>query len=237
MKKNRLVLILLFCALIVSCNNKEFLLRMQENEEGVHNPTTVAELEDAISKYKKRVDDIMLAENRIAIWYKMLGTRYIDQKMYIKALDAFTQALTYYPENHNLYYEIGLCASNIAKNNASFLLGDTEKQRQDYYKMAKTAYMRALELQPAYTKAAYSLAVMYVFELNEGEKAISVLLPVIEREPKNYDALFVLASAYYISGQPNEAIKIYTDIIDTAKDKNIIESAQKNMAIIETEKK
>ena len=52
--KSKIGLIMLVM-LLASCNNREFLKRMQENEEGVHSPTTVAELESAISKYERRV--------------------------------------------------------------------------------------------------------------------------------------------------------------------------------------
>ena len=45
--------------------------------------------------------DIQLAQSQIGIWYKMLGTRYIDQKMYGEALKCFQEALKYYPDNQN----------------------------------------------------------------------------------------------------------------------------------------
>lgn len=57
----------------------------------------------------------MIAEERIGIWYKILGSRYMDQKMYKKALKAFQSALEYYPENQNLFYQAGLAASLTAK--------------------------------------------------------------------------------------------------------------------------
>lgn len=229
--KSKIGLIMLVM-LLASCNNREFLKRMQENEEGVHSPTTVAELESAISKYERRVEDIMLAQNRIAIWYKMLGTRYVDSKMYVKALAAYTKALEYYPDNHNLYYETGLCASKIAKNFAT-LATEAEHDATYYYALAVKAYMSALQLQPDYTKAAYALSVLYVYELNESGKAISLLLPVIEREPKNYEALFVLAAAYYLNQDYDNAIRTYNTIVQNAKDKEVVAAAKKNILQIE----
>lgn len=234
--KNKFIIPVALILLLTSCNNREFLKRMQENEEGVHRPTTVAELQNAISKYERRVDDIMLVQNRIAIWYKMLGTRYVDAKMYIKALEAFTSALEYYPDNHNLYYEIGFCASEIAKGFAN-VAAEAGHDAAYYYELAVNSYVQALALQPNYTKSAYALAVLYVYELGESDKAISVLLPVVEREPKNYDALFVLGAAYYLEQKYDDAIRTYKVIVENAKDENVVASAKKNILQIESGQK
>ena len=191
--KSKIGLIMLVM-LLASCNNREFLKRMQENEEGVHSPTTVAELESAISKYERRVEDIMIAQNRIANWYKMLGTRYVDSKMYVKALTAYTKALEYYPDNHNLYYETGLCASKIAKNFAT-LATEAEHDATYYYALAVKAYISALQL--------------------------------------HYEALFVLAAAYYLNQDYDNAIRTYNTIVQNAKDKEVVAAAKKNILQIE----
>ena len=84
------IAILSLIFILESCNKVTSIRRLQELEEGVSNPNTEAELKDAIRKYEKRVDDIMIAEERIGIWYKILGSRYMDQKMYKKALKALS---------------------------------------------------------------------------------------------------------------------------------------------------
>lgn len=228
----------IFLALLLltfnSCNKKELLRRMQEYEEGVHNPNTIAELEDAISKYEGRVEDILLAQNRIAIWYKMLGSRYMEEKMYSKALDCFAKAIEYYPDNHNLYYQLGLCASKLGKNYVG-LSDDKTKDKRYYYELAENSYKTALTLQANYSKAAYALGVLYVYELHDPENAIKILLPLVEREEKNYDAMFVLASAYYLNKDFNMAISTYKTILKNASDENLIKSAKKNIMQIEAE--
>ena len=124
------VLCSFFVMVFVSCNNTSYIKRMQELEEGVSRPTSEAELKEAIRKYEKRVNDIMVAENRIGIWYKILGSRYMDQKMYKKALNAFQSALEYYPENQNLFYQAGLAASLTAKNSLDFELTGTDIEKK-----------------------------------------------------------------------------------------------------------
>lgn len=242
MKKRKLILIVLmiFIFVFVGCKDKNFLKRMQENEEGVSNPTTIPELEEAISKYERRVEDIMLAQNRIAIWYKMLGTRYMDSKMYLKALQSFTKALEYYPDNHNLYYRVGVCASTLAKNFLGFSSEESSEEVMDatyYNNIAVSAYLKALEIQPNYNSAAYALSVLYVYELNESVKAIPILQDLLQRDSKNYDAMFVLAAAYYLVEDYEEAIKTYRYIVENAKDKNIVDSAKNNILQIEGEKR
>lgn len=235
MKKTKLLILFFVSLLFVNCYNKNFLKRMQEHEEGVHNPTTIEELKDAISKYQSRVDDIMLAQNRIAIWYKILGTRYVDAKMYNEALECFSSALEYYPENHNLFYEIGFCASKLGKNSLPFDVNN-EQDGTYYFNIAVKAYTRALELQPNYTKAAYALSIIYVYELNESEKAIPILTQVIENNKKDYDAMFLLAVAYYLNEDFDSAIDIYTVIAENAKDKNQVQNAKRNIEQIEMER-
>ena len=53
--------------------------RMQKIEEGVHNPTTKEELQEAIKKFDARALDLATTEAQVGIWYKILGTRYLDQ--------------------------------------------------------------------------------------------------------------------------------------------------------------
>ena len=76
-----------FSLLLLSCGvSNKSIKRNQELEENVSNPTTIEELKEAIEKYQQRVADIQMANSQIGIWYKILGTRYLDQKMYGEAL-------------------------------------------------------------------------------------------------------------------------------------------------------
>ena len=97
MKKIRILCVLLVSIMIItSCGvSNKTILRYQKLEEGVQNPTTVEELKEAIEKYSERAADIQLANGQVGIWYKILGTRYLDNKMYGEALKAFEEALKY----------------------------------------------------------------------------------------------------------------------------------------------
>ncbi|PIE98121.1 MAG: hypothetical protein CR988_04960 [Treponema sp.] len=231
--KHKFVLSVLSLVLLTSCYNNTLLIRMQEMEEGVRNPTTIDELEDAIGKYSRRVDDILIAENRIAIWYKMLGSRYVDRKMYKKALEAFKKALDYYPENQNIYYQIGVCASQMAKSSLDFSATGVNPEKERYYNLAVSAYNRALEIDPKYTGAAYSLSVLYVYELNQPDKAIPLLSSVVERQKKPLKAIFVLAAAYYLCEDYTNSIAMYEKIIKLSGSESQKNEAKRNIEAIQ----
>ncbi len=238
MKKKilRIVLsLIIFSVLFFSCNKNNAMLRLQELEEGVHNPLSESELKEAISKYEKRVNDIMIAEGRVGIWYKMLGTRYMDKKMYRKALKSFQNALEYYPENQNLFYKVGLSASLVAKNSLDFDATGQDIEKKRYYDLAVSAYERAIEIDPKYSRAIYALSVLYVFELNRPADAIPLLKTVVEREKKPLNHMFLLARAYYMTGESNVAIEMYEKIIAISGSEKQRKEAQKNIDFINTE--
>lgn len=224
------VIIIVLSALILgSCNKVTSIRRLQELEEGVSNPNTEAELKEAIRKYEKRVDDIMIAEGRIGIWYKILGSRYMDQKMYKKAVEAFQSALEYYPENQNLFYQAGLAASLTAKNSLDFELTGTDIEKKRYFSLAVSAYTRALEIDPKHSKAVYALSVLYIFELNRPAEAIPILEKIAEWEKKPIDHLFLLGAAYYMTGENEKAIAVYEHIIEISSSAEKKAQAENNI--------
>ena len=223
------IITLLLILILGSCNKVTSIRRLQELEEGVSNPNTEAELKDAIRKYEKRVDDIIIAEGRIGIWYKILGSRYMDQKMYKKALKAFQSALEYYPENPNLFYQTGLAASLTAKNSLDFELTGTDIEKKRYFDLAASAYNRALEIDPKHSKAVYALSVLYIFELNRPAEAIPILEKIAEWEKKPIDHLFLLGAAYYMTGENEKAIAVYEHIIEISSSAEKKAKAESNI--------
>lgn len=223
------IITLLLILILGSCNKVTSIRRLQELEEGVSNPNTEAELKDAIRKYERRVDDIIIAEGRIGIWYKILGSRYMDQKMYKKALKAFQSALEYYPENPNLFYQAGLAASLTAKNSLDFELTGTDIEKKRYFDLAASAYNRALEIDPKHSKAVYALSVLYIFELNRPAETIPILEKIAEWEKKPIDHLFLLGTAYYMTGENEKAIAVYERIIEISSSAEKKAKAESNI--------
>ena len=223
-------LFLVLCVILfASCNDKRFIQRLQEHEEGVSNPTTEADLKDAIKKYSRRIDDIMVASERVGIWYRMLGTRYLDKKMYKNALECFQKAIEFYPENQNLYYKVGVCAAFMAKNSLEF---EEDGLEEKYYRMAVKAYKRAIELDQNYSKAIYALSVLYVFELGTPAEAIPLLEKAIDGKMKPLEELFLLGRAYFMVGENEKAIATFQRIVDISGNEAQRKQAKENIDII-----
>lgn len=232
--RNSISAFFLAAFLLCGCSGKssKTIIRLQKMEENVGSPTTEAELKDAIKKYQDRVTDIQLANSQIGIWYKMLATRYLDAKMYGEALNTFQTAIQYYPANQNLFYYVGVCAGYMAKASLDFnASGGTSAEKFNYLKLAESAYLRAIELEPRYVRSLYGLGVLYVFELDQCEKAIPYLETALSVETKNTDIMFVLARAYYVEGQYDNAVSLYDKIISVTKSEQKKKSAEANKKI------
>ena len=220
--------------LLVSCGgvSNKTIIRHQKMEEGVDSPTSIEELKDAIKKYQERVADVQLAQSQIGIWYKILGTRYLDNKMYGEALKAFQEALTYYPDNQNLYYYVGVCAGYMSHAALDYNASGNNEVKYNYLKLAEEAYLRAIAIEDRYVRALYGLGVLYVFELDEPEKAIPYLEIAISIDTKNLDTMFVLARAYYSSYEFDKSIAMYDKIIETTKSDDTKKTAEENKKIV-----
>lgn len=233
MKKNRICLTILFIIVLSSCGvNPNYIKKIQSMEEGVSSPTTIDELKTAISKYENRVEDIMLAHQSVGIWYKILATRYIDKQMYGEALSVLQKAIMYYPVNQNLYYYVGVCAGYMAKAELDFSATGNTSKKQNYLRLSESGYLRAIELEPNYARSLYGLAVLYVFDLDESNKAIPLLEKLLTIEKRHVDAMFVLARAYYVDYQFEKAVNMYDLILSTTGDSQKIADAQLNKKIV-----
>lgn len=234
---NKLVLtgtmIVILIMATASCGpNTAVVRRMQALEEGVDSPTTIEELTEAIDKYQYRIEDILNADIRTGIWYKILATRYLDNKMYGKALENFRTAIEYYPTNQNLFYYVGLCAGYMAKSALDYELTGTNREQIRYYELSESAYKRAIELEPRYVRALYGLSVLYVFELSRPQDAIPHLETIMEIEKRNLDAMFIYARALYETGEYDTAVEIYDRIIKETRDENTRARAEENKAFV-----
>lgn len=219
--------------LFISCGvSNKSIIRQQKMEEGVLNPTTIEDLKDAISKYQERVADIQLANSQIGIWYKIVGTKYLDNKMYGEALKSFEKALEYYPDNQNLYYYVGVCAGYMSHAALDFGGTGSNTEKMNYLRLAEESYIRAISIEDTYVRALYGLGVLYVFELDESDKAIPYLEKLLTIDKKHIDAMFVLARAYYSTFDFDKSIAMYDKIIENSKSEEVLTNAQNNKKIV-----
>lgn len=238
MKKSIFCIVaVIFASAVISCGpSYNSVKRMQKMEEGVSSPTTKEELQEAIAKYDQRAMDLVSSEAQVGIWYKILGTRYLDQQMYGKAFDAFRKAIVYYPNNANLYYYIGICAGYLANSSLDYdaqgQVSDYAAKKMNYLKLSEEAYIQALEINPKYYRAMYGIGILYVFELGEPQKAVPYLERFLEVQTKDTNAMFVLARAYYTMYEFDKACALYDRIIEINSNPEKTAEAQANKKIV-----
>ena len=205
--------------------------RIQKLEEGVDSPTTKEELQEAIAKYDKRAIDLATTQAQEGVWWKILGTRYLDEQEYGKAYECFQNAVEIYPNNANLYFYLAVCAGYVAHTKEDWNAmadGTSAVIKQRYLRASETAYLRAISINPNYYRALYGIGILYVFELNESEKAIPYLEQYMNAQVKDTDGMFVLARAYYDTMNFDKAVDLYDKIIELNPNADKVAQAEAN---------
>lgn len=235
MKKSVIFFLLVFSAFFAGCSysNKALLQkRLQNMEKYSGNPGNIEEIKKGIEKYDSEAQELVEKNAKIGIWYKILGTRYLDRKMYGKALESFQSALEFYPENPNLYYYVGVSATYVSHSALDFNgRGETES-KMNYLKLAESAFKQALSIDENYSKALYSLGVLYAFDLDNGPEAVKYLERYVEIEKRDTDGMLVLARAYYMSSEFEKAADVYDKIISITKSSQRKAEAEANKKVV-----
>lgn len=232
MKKSVIVVIsLVFISMLFGCKTsgkdilKKRIARMQESSG---NPVTLEDIEKGIKEFYDDAEEISEKNAQIGIWYKIAGLKYLDKKLYGKALECFENALQYYPDNANLYYYVGTCAGYMGNASLDFNgTGDYEKM-ENYYALSEKAYLRALQIDDRYAYALYGIGILYIYQLNEPDKAIGYLEKLLTIDTKNINGMIALANAYYAAGIYDKSADMFDKIIATTKSDALKKTAQEN---------
>jgi tetratricopeptide (TPR) repeat protein len=192
-------------------------------------PETIEGLRTAISAYEVQIEQHVRDAAQTGIYWKILATRLQDRGLHNDALDALERAVYYNPEDPSLHYLIGVSAGIIAK---SSYIEQNQQSRERYYALSEAGYLRAVELDPRYVRPRYGLGVLYVFELDRPLDAIPHLLRYLEITTQDVDAMFILARAYYMTGEYQPAVDLYDTIIDLTKDADKRAEARNNKQFV-----
>jgi tetratricopeptide (TPR) repeat protein len=176
-------------------------------------PQGIDDLRKAIALYEKKIEAHVQDAAQTGVYWKILGSRLIDKKLYGEAIEALEQAARYYPEDEAVHYLIGLSAGITAKTEYF-----SEAEAASHFRIAEQAYLRAIDIDGRYAKALYGLSVLYVFELDRPTEAVPYLERFLDINKSDTDAMFVLARAYYMIENYEAAVGIYDRIIGLTKD-------------------
>ena len=234
--KRKIILFAMFCTLCFSgCNysNKSLLeKRLTNMEKYSGNPGNIDEIKEGIKKFQAEADELVSKNEKIGIWYKILGTRYLDKKMYKNALESFQKALEYYPENPNLYYYVGICAGFVSHSALDFEGKNRKDEKLNYLKLSEEALKQALNIDPNYARALYSLGVLYAFDLDNGPEAVKYLEHYVESQKRDTDGMMVLARAYYMCSEYEKAVDMYDKVISVTKSSERKAEAEANKKVV-----
>jgi tetratricopeptide (TPR) repeat protein len=194
-------------------------------------PETIEGLKAAIAAYEERIDRHVKDAVQTALYWKILAIRLQDRSLHNEALEALEQAISYNPEDPALQYLTGVSSAIVAKSFHDF--AGTGAERERLFALSESAYLRSIELDDAYSKPRYGIGVLYIFELDRPQDAVPHILRYLEIATDDVDAMFLLARAYYMIEQFQDALELYDRIIVlTKKNANKRKEAENNRQIV-----
>ena len=203
-------LLCLSLVLLTSCqearNRTELARRMAAEEGQAGSDERIAELKAQIRSVDAQVEKTLEGVRNKAVYWRLLGLKYMDYSMWGEAMDAFGEAAAITPDHAVLHYNRGLCAGQLS------LSAPGPDERSALLDIAELSHRRALEIDDRYTPAMYALAVLLVFELGRPAEAVPVLEDFLSIERSDIGGRFVLARAYLETGRVNDALDLYDEI-------------------------
>ncbi|MBN1524441.1 MAG: tetratricopeptide repeat protein [Spirochaetales bacterium] len=196
----------------------------------------IEELKQEIALLKK-TETQMLDESALEsdpVFHSILFVEYMSYEMYEYARNEVKRALEIYPDNPMLHYYAGVCSARFGKSKT-----DTADQdiRSACYADALASYTRALELQSNHIASLKATAVLYIFELNLPEKALSYLERALTVEKNSSEVRFLLARVYYQAGDLGKAIEQYEIIAADGQSEVHRQSAKDNLYRLQEEQR
>ena len=211
--------------------NKELAKRISELSPRRGPPETIENLRQAIALYENQIERNVQEGAQTGIYWKILAIRLADKGLDNDALEAFERAIYYNSDDPVIFYLTGISAAKVAQKKIGFTADDRE-EKERYYQLSENAYLQAIKLDETYTKAMYGLAVLYAFELDRPQDAISQIDRYLQIQKSDINAMFILARSYYLMRSYSSAIEVYEKIAEQTKDRKIKEEAFKNIELV-----
>ncbi|GHV94127.1 hypothetical protein AGMMS50293_04470 [Spirochaetia bacterium] len=197
-------------------------------------PETIEGLKKAIALYETQIELNVKEGAQTGTYWKILAIRLADRGSHRDALAALERALYYNSEDPVLFYLTGVSAGVVAKSALGFS-GNSGNEKEHYFALAESSYIRALQMDGEYPKPMYGLGILYTFELNRPAEAIPYLEHYLRLLSSDIAGMFVLARAYYMTENYNGAVEMYDRIITRTKDPKVKNEAENNKDIIRSQ--
>jgi len=194
-------------------------------------PETIDGLKNAIALYEKQIEFNVKTGAQTGAYWKILAIRLADKGLHNEALQAFERALYYKGDDPTVFYLTGESASIAAAGTLKFK-PDSAAERERLLTLAESAYLRAIELDPTYAKPKLGLGILYTFDMDRAADAVPHLDRYLQINSRDISGMFVLARAYYMTGENDRAVDLYNRIISRTKDPKVKVEAQNNIAFV-----
>ena len=214
--KMRIVLIFLlipFVFLLFSCRprrNNELAQRVYELEQigsTEAEPDDIKEIRKDINHWEKELNDAISAGKNTGRYYRVLGLKFLDYKMFAPGRDSFSRAIEITPENGRLYYYRAVSLSKLAVSR------DDEDEKAGELAAAEKDYLKAIALDPRFMPPYYSLGILYIYELSRPFEAGPYLNKYLDIERSDGRALLLYGQLLEQMEQPEKAMDQYTKLM------------------------
>lgn len=204
------ILLVFSILMLSSCGNlqnrTDLAERMAAEEGRADDDARIIELKAQIRSVDTEVEKTIEAVRNKADYWRLLGLKYMDYRMWGEAMNAFGEAIAITPDRAILHYNRGLCSAQLS------LSALEDEVRDQLLGQAEASYRRALAIDDRNTRSMYGLSILLVFELSRPGEAVPLLEDYLSIERSDMQARFVLARAYMETGRTNDALDMYEEI-------------------------
>ncbi|MBF9016142.1 MULTISPECIES: tetratricopeptide repeat protein [unclassified Oceanispirochaeta] len=185
--------------------NDDLAERVYEIEQTgtVEDPEKIKEIRKDINRWEDELNDAITAGKNTARYYRTLGLKFMDYDMYGPARDSFSRGLEITSSDARMYYYRAVAVSKLAVSR------DTAEQTVSELKQAEEDYKRAISLEPRYMPPNYSLAILYIYELERPFEAEPYLEQYLKIERSDGRALLLYGQLLEQMGMSEKAMDQY----------------------------
>lgn len=189
--------------------NDDLAKRVYEMEQtGIaEEPEKIKEIRKDINRWEDELNDAITAGKNTARYYRTLGLKFMDYDMFGPAIDSFSRGLEITSADARMYYYRAVAVSKLAVSRAS------AEQTMEEIKQAEEDYKRAISLEPRYMPPYYSIAILYIYELERPFEAESYLQQYLKIERSDGRALLLYGQLLEQMGMSEKAMDQYNTLL------------------------
>ncbi|NIZ39980.1 tetratricopeptide repeat protein [Entomospira entomophila] len=200
-------------------------LTLEEQLAEIDASLQVKTIKKNIARYEKQLQKAHTSLYDKSQAMRALGLIYLNNQLYLAALEQFEQALNITPQNAMLHYYAGISSgwmSNLEANST---------KRTQYKEQALFHLERASEINPNHAETALALATLYT-EQEKLSQAQFQLKRYKSMRPHSLDAMLLEASIATKQKQFALARELYQKIIQESQQSALKEQAQRALDLL-----